>query len=110
MGRVKSLIHTKPPRHMEKWGSIPRSEGILQGSQCLAAITLHEYAEGETKKQKGRSHSVAKLVWETFVGPVGDGMAIKKLDNNIRNCKLDNLELMTKRDLMLRLKSEGIVP
>lgn len=47
---------------------------------------------------KMRTFSVHYLVWIAFNGPVPPGMQINHIDENPRNCRLDNLNLMTPKE------------
>lgn len=49
------------------------------------------------KDKKRVTTYVAKVVWETFMGPIPKGYKISFKDNNKENCSLDNLELKTKK-------------
>jgi Mor family transcriptional regulator len=50
---------------------------------------------------QGKLFYLHKLVWETFVGDVPKGYEINHKDENPRNCDLDNLELLTRKNNVL---------
>lgn len=43
-----------------------------------------------------------RMVWEAANGPVPKGMTLVFMDGNRQNCALENLTLITRRELMLR--------
>lgn len=47
----------------------------------------------ESKKGKYKPSLISRLVYETFIGPVSEGMYISYKDGNPFNCKVSNLEL-----------------
>lgn len=60
--------------------------------------------DGYVLKRLGPGKWVPKhrYVWEEANGPVPDGMALVFKDGNKQNITLDNLELVTRQELMLR--------
>ena len=46
----------------------------------------------------GRPRYIHRLVYETFVGPIPDGLQINHIDHNTHNNNLDNLELVSQRE------------
>ncbi len=50
---------------------------------------------------QGKLFYLHKLVWETFVDDVPKGYEINHIDENPRNCNLDNLELLTRKNNVL---------
>ena len=49
-----------------------------------------------TKNGQSCSYSIARLVYETFVGKIKDGTKLKYKDNNTNNVNLNNLEIVNK--------------
>ena len=99
----------------ETWKDIPGYEGLYQVSNTGKVksmsyghhgvpriITPHEsngyqrvLLYNDNKKRK--SHRVHRLVWETFVGPIPEGLQINHKDENKSNNSLENLEVMTQK-------------
>jgi hypothetical protein len=50
----------------------------------------------DSKKYKDKL--VHRLVWETFIGDIPEGMTVDHIDNDNTNNRLDNLQLMTLSD------------
>jgi hypothetical protein len=62
-----------------------------------AAVSL--YGTPKKPKQVG----IHRLVWETFKGPIPEGMEIDHINNNRLNNMISNLQLMSKRDNLLKM-------
>ncbi len=45
---------------------------------------------------------IHRLIWESFFGKIPKGMEIDHIDNNPRNNNLDNLQLLTRRENILK--------
>lgn len=43
-----------------------------------------------------------RYLWEQANGPIPKGMVVSFIDGNQQNCELDNLELLSRKDMMLR--------
>ena len=50
------------------------------------------------KGSKPKTIRVHRLVWSSFNGPIPDGYEINHIDENKQNNRLDNLNLMTRRE------------
>lgn len=50
------------------------------------------------KNGKYKHHRVAKIIYETFVGPVPEGMEIDHLNGNNRDNRLENLRVCTHKE------------
>lgn len=57
-----------------------------------------------------RWRAVHLLLWESVNGPLPRGMAVVFLDGNKRNISLDNLELISRSDLMRRNTVHNLPP
>ena len=62
-----------------------------------AAVSL--YGASKKPKQVG----IHRLVWEAFKGPIPEGMEIDHINNNRLNNMISNLQLMSKRDNLLKM-------
>tara|TARA_R110002126_G_scaffold274305_1_gene419243 strand:- start:72 stop:536 length:465 start_codon:yes stop_codon:yes gene_type:complete len=62
-----------------------------------AAVSLY----GVTKKPK--QVGIHRLVWEAFKSPIPEGMEIDHINNNRLNNMISNLQLMSKRDNLLKM-------
>lgn len=65
-------------------------EGYLQRKVTDTGDTVADYVE------------VHRLLWEESYGPIPDGHAVVFRDKDRTNIVIDNLELITRRELMLR--------
>ena len=67
----------------------------IKRDKMLNKTIHHEYVTAYNKISRGGSAFVHRIVYETFVGDIPEGMQINHLDGNKQNNKLDNLELCT---------------
>lgn len=110
---------------MEEWRDIIDYEGLYQVSnlgrvRSLDRVVKHNY--GGTAVKKGKvlkpkiSHKtrcqvglcghngerwyplVSRLVYQTFTGPIPEGMQVNHIDENPLNNRVDNLNLMTPKE------------
>lgn len=51
-----------------------------------------------------------RIVWETFFGKIPHGLEVNHIDNNRANPRLDNLELLTHRENIIKSMREGRKP
>ena len=97
----------------ETWKDIPGYEGLYQVSNTGKVKSMnyrHTGVPGIMTPRKNNSGyqlvticnagkkydcTVHRLVWETFVGPIPEGMQINHKDENKSNNSLENLEIMT---------------
>lgn len=107
------MIENKNESENEIWKDIPGFEGRYQVSNTgkvksmnyrrtgLPGILAPRNSRGykcvhiSNADKKCRSHFVHRLIWETFVGPIPEGMEINHKDENKSNNSLENLEVMT---------------
>ena len=90
LGRVKSLARVTYYRHMKR----VEKENIMcpqKGRGKYKLITL---------SKNGTQHmfQVHRIVYETFNGPIPEGMQVNHIDENPSNNMLDNLCLMTPKE------------
>lgn len=110
---------------MEEWKDIKGYEGLYQVSnmgrvRSLDRVVKHNY--GGTALKKGKilkqhiSHRtrcqiglcgnngerkyplVSRLVYQTFIGPIPEGLQVNHIDENPLNNRVDNLNLMTPKE------------
>lgn len=108
----------------EVWKDIPGYEGSYQASsegriRSLDRTVNSGYGSNRVKKgrilknktdkdgypivnlsvqQKVKTCKVYRLVWETFNGPIPDGMHCNHINEIKTDCRLENLNLMTARE------------
>ena len=90
---------------MEIWKSIEGFNGLYQISSYGRIKSLFRNKEKIRKQQINSNYCtinllkkrylIHRLVWETFVGPIPEGMQINHIDENTLNNHLDNLCLMS---------------
>lgn len=82
-GRVRSCCKYGPKNHVEDgWNLL--SQYPFSSDKNYAGVTLY-------RNSKGRSHNVAWLVLEAFVGPRPSGQEVRHLDRDPKNNHLTNL-------------------
>lgn len=98
----------------EIWKDIPGYEGRYQVSNTGKVKSMNYrrtgvpgiIAPGNTRDgyqfvtickadKKRKNYLVHRLVWESFVGPIPEGLQVNHKDENKSNNSLENLELMT---------------
>ena len=108
------MIENKNESENEVWKDIPGFEGLYQVSNTGKVKSLnykhsglpgimaprdngcgYQYVYIRNTDNKYKSCRVHRLVWETFVGPIPEGLQINHKDENKSNNSLRNLELMT---------------
>ena len=95
---------------LEEWKDIPGYEGFYQAStegrvrnkrtgRILRPGTCGRRGNyqqvGLMKNGKRKWHRVHGLVWLTFNGPVPEGMEINHINQNVKDNRLENLNLLT---------------
>ena len=97
---------------MEVWKDIPGYEGLYQVSNMGRVMSLNYNKTGKARIMKlnrqkngyqciyfkGKSHTVHKLVWITFNGPVPSGLEINHIEEDKSDNSLENLNLLTHKD------------
>lgn len=81
--------------------SLHISSGYVHNRRHYVAIKL-ESPDGHRKEFK-----VARVVWETFNGPIPKGMSIYHIDGMFTNNNLFNLGMMSKKDLGMKTGQKG---
>lgn len=76
---------------------LPDSEGYLR-IKVREAVKGEAYGFGNTRVWP----LLQRYVWEQAHGPIPPGHAVCFKDRNRQHCALDNLELLSRRELMLR--------
>jgi hypothetical protein len=66
--------------------------------QLKTSLTRGGYLVVSTSTDCVRTHTVQRLMWECFNGPVPDDMDIDHIDGNKLNNSLDNLRLVSKSE------------
>ena len=112
------MIENKNESENEVWKDIPGYEGRYQVSntgkvksmnygrtgapRILAILNTrgYQFVRIWNSDKKYRTHYVHRLVWETFVGPIPEGLQINHKDENKCNNSLENLEVMTPKQNM----------
>lgn len=98
----------------EIWKDIPGYEGLYQVSNMGKIKSMNYRHTGvpgiltpgntgdgykfiyiRNSDKKYKCYLVHRLVWETFVGPIPEGMQINHKDENKSNNSLENLEIVT---------------
>lgn len=94
----------------EIWRDIPDYEGLYQASNLGrvrngkgAILKPHTYSYNHQqvtlyKNKKPHFLIIARVIWETFVGPIPEGMQVNHIDENPTNNALSNLNLLTPRE------------
>lgn len=83
LGRVKSLNYKRTGK--EKLLS------PIKNRQDYLFVILY-------KNGVGKSFRINRLVWQTFVGEIPDGLQVNHIDENKENNRLENLNLMTSKE------------
>lgn len=88
LGRIKSLPRIVT-RNSTKGKIQKRKEHITYGSgKKYYSVKLYKNGVKTNKR-------VNRLVWEAFNGSIPEGMEVNHIDENTKNNRLDNLNLMT---------------
>lgn len=96
---------------MEVWEEIKDYEdyevsnlgNVRRGSKTLTqSISCGVYKVTLSKHSRLKNKNVNRLVWVAFNGEIPDSMCITYKDGNKLNHALENLELITRRELALR--------
>lgn len=94
----------------EIWRDIPDYEGLYQASNLgrirnrkEKVLKPHTYSYKHQqvtlyKNKKPHYLVIARLVWETFVGPIPPGLQVNHIDETPANNALSNLNLMTPKE------------
>mgnify|MGYP003419942989 CR=1 FL=1 len=93
-------------KYNEEYGRYVTKEGLVYYYDkradklvlCKQCIGTHGYCVVQTKKRK--TVLVHRLVWETFNGPIPDGLQIDHQDTHKDNNALSNLKLCTGKENM----------
>ena len=105
-----------------KPGQIPPNKGKTMSDEVRAKCSVSWFKKGnephntkhdgyeriskdgyrERRVSKGRFKLVHRIVWEEANGAIPDGFAVVFRDSNKLNCALENLELISREQLMLR--------
>tara|TARA_R110001632_G_scaffold2063_1_gene9135 strand:- start:1471 stop:1944 length:474 start_codon:yes stop_codon:yes gene_type:complete len=93
-GTVYSLRIANNPRN-SKFRDGRLSERIVGSG--YAAVSLYD------TPKKPKQIAIHRLVYETFIGPIPDGLQIDHIDNCKTNNKIDNLQLMTAKENMKKM-------
>ena len=115
----KKEIKNESENENEIWKDIPGYEGRYQASNTGKIKSMNYKQSGlpgiltpgntgsgykcvelSNADKKLRKHSVHRLVWKTFVGPIPEGMQINHKDENKTNNSLENLEIVTPKQNM----------
>ena len=86
LGNIKSLANNNT-------GSVRKEKILKPGKNAKTNYLVSLWKDG-----KGKMFIVKHLVWNTFKGTLPKGYVIKHKDNNIKNCRLNNLEMITCRE------------
>ena len=103
-GKIKKLAHSVAKIH----GKYNTSYTIHKGPKELALIDngkgyLADHCNGTMKY-------IHRAVYETFIGPIADGLEINHKDGNRQNNNIENLELLSHRDNLLYRNKLGTAP
>lgn len=105
-----------------KKGHVPAQAGKPVSEKTRLALSKHWYPKGniphnvkhdgyervnvegyiEVRVSIGKYAHKHRLVWEKAYGKVPDGYIVSFKDGNRLNCELENLHLITRRDIMAR--------
>lgn len=95
------------------------SKWINKGMHGLVLGETVKKLKGSTRKdgyksiqfgRKGGSFLVHRLMYQTFVGDIPEGIMIRHLDDDPRNNRIENLATGTQKDNMADAKRNGIFP
>jgi len=83
---------------------ILKPQKASQSKKKYLQVRLYNEESPLTKKGKklGKLFYIHRLVWEAFNGKIPDGYEIDHIDNNPHNNNLDNLQLLSRRDNILK--------
>ena len=113
------MIENENERENEIWKDIPGYEGRYQVSNTGKVKSMNYGRTGApgiivprknnsgyqhvclcNADKKRKNYLVHRLVWETFVSPIPEGLQINHKDENKCNNSLENLEVMTPKQNM----------
>lgn len=77
--------------HLTKKGKKIITEGYMHKHRCHRYVAVKMTLNG-----KATEHKLSRVIWETFHGPIPEGMGVVHIDRILTNNKLSNLVLMTK--------------
>lgn len=106
LGHVRSLM-LRPGRCKK---SIPRSVPLaLKPQKWKKGYRKYRFGkcDGLNPNSNNSAFFAHRLVWETFRGPVPDGLTINHIDGDKTNNRLDNLELATHQEQDTHARSLG---
>jgi len=69
-------------------------------------VGWNEYSE-ELGKSVSRAFTLSRLIYAWFIGDVPDKIDVDHIDNNTMNNRLDNLQLLTRRENILKRPRNG---
>jgi hypothetical protein len=72
------------------------------GTERISKDGYRERKINDDMPLQKRWKAVHRIVWEEHNGPIPKGHAVVFKDGNKENCEIDNLELVTRRELMSR--------
>lgn len=97
-GTVWSNAQLKPKKLKQQKAS--------QSSKKYLQVRLYNELRNANGKKKGILFYVHRLVWETFNGEIPEGKEIDHIDNDTRNNHIDNLQLVTRRQNLIKFNRE----
>lgn len=103
MKDIKDFPRYKVSKEGKVYSFVGKKDGYELKPQ-LASQSAKKYLQVRLFNEEfihGKLFYLHRLVWEHFVGEVPKGYEINHKDENPRNCDLDNLEILTRKNNVL---------
>lgn len=81
--------------------------GMIVNTESKQILSGHDRNGYKRMMLLGKSYSLHKLLWESFMGPIPEGMVLDHIDGDRSNNDLTNLRLVSQSENMLNAQING---